>query len=37
MSEPRRAHVPIDRLRHAVRCFPTIREVWIRPLEDDPG
>ncbi len=25
--------VPIDRLWHAVPCFPTIREVWLRLLE----
>jgi dihydrolipoamide dehydrogenase len=27
------AHVPIDRLWHAVPCFPTISEVWLRLLE----
>jgi hypothetical protein len=25
--------VPIDRLWHAVPCFPTITEVWLRLLE----
>jgi hypothetical protein len=25
--------VPIDRLWHAVPCFPTISEVWLRLLE----
>ncbi|AKS35168.1 dihydrolipoyl dehydrogenase family protein [Mycolicibacterium goodii] len=27
------AEVPIDRLWHAVPCFPTISEVWLRLLE----
>jgi pyruvate/2-oxoglutarate dehydrogenase complex dihydrolipoamide dehydrogenase (E3) component len=27
------AQVPIDRLWHAVPCFPTISEVWLRLLE----
>jgi pyruvate/2-oxoglutarate dehydrogenase complex dihydrolipoamide dehydrogenase (E3) component len=27
------ARVPIDRLWHAVPCFPTISEVWLRLLE----
>jgi dihydrolipoamide dehydrogenase len=27
------ARVPIDRLWHAVHCFPTISEVWLRRLE----
>jgi hypothetical protein len=25
--------VPVDRLWHAVPCFPTISEVWLRLLE----
>ena len=25
--------VPVDRLWHAVPCFPTIGEVWLRLLE----
>jgi pyruvate/2-oxoglutarate dehydrogenase complex dihydrolipoamide dehydrogenase (E3) component len=25
--------VPIDRLWHAVPCFPTISELWLRLLE----
>jgi len=25
--------VPIDRLWHAVPCFPTMSEVWLRLLE----
>jgi dihydrolipoamide dehydrogenase len=25
--------VPVDRLWHAVPCFPTITEVWLRLLE----
>lgn len=25
--------VPIDRLRHAVPCFPTVSELWLRLLE----
>ncbi|MDT5280795.1 MAG: hypothetical protein QOJ20_1990 [Mycobacterium sp.] len=25
--------VPIDRLWHAVPCFPTISEVWLRLME----
>ena len=27
------ARVPIDRLWHAVPCFPTISEVWLRLME----
>jgi dihydrolipoamide dehydrogenase len=27
------AEVPIGRLWHAVPCFPTISEVWLRLLE----
>jgi len=27
------AEVPISRLWHAVPCFPTISEVWLRLLE----
>ena len=27
------AQIPIDRLWHAVPCFPTISEVWLRLLE----
>jgi len=27
------SQVPIDRLWHAVPCFPTISEVWLRLLE----
>jgi pyruvate/2-oxoglutarate dehydrogenase complex dihydrolipoamide dehydrogenase (E3) component len=27
------AQVPIDRLWHAVPCFPTVSEVWLRMLE----
>jgi hypothetical protein len=27
------AQVPIDRLWHAVPCFPTISEVWLRLME----
>jgi pyruvate/2-oxoglutarate dehydrogenase complex dihydrolipoamide dehydrogenase (E3) component len=27
------ARVPVDRLRHAVPCFPTISEVWLRLME----
>jgi pyruvate/2-oxoglutarate dehydrogenase complex dihydrolipoamide dehydrogenase (E3) component len=27
------AQVPVDRLWHAVPCFPTISEVWLRLLE----
>jgi pyruvate/2-oxoglutarate dehydrogenase complex dihydrolipoamide dehydrogenase (E3) component len=27
------AEVPVDRLWHAVPCFPTISEVWLRLLE----
>ena len=30
---PSRDEVPIDRLWHAVPCFPTISEVWLRLLE----
>ncbi|GAA4544631.1 dihydrolipoyl dehydrogenase family protein [Mycobacterium paraffinicum] len=26
-------HVPIDRLWHAVPCFPTVSELWLRLLE----
>jgi pyruvate/2-oxoglutarate dehydrogenase complex dihydrolipoamide dehydrogenase (E3) component len=29
------AQVPIERLWHAVPCFPTISEVWLRLLEAD--
>jgi hypothetical protein len=29
----RRGAVPIERLWHAVPCFPTISEVWLRLLE----
>lgn len=32
--------VPVDRLWHAVPCFPTISELWLRLLEayrDAPG
>jgi hypothetical protein len=25
--------VPVDRLWHAVPCFPTISEVWLRLME----
>jgi len=27
------AQIPVDRLWHAVPCFPTISEVWLRLLE----
>jgi dihydrolipoamide dehydrogenase len=27
------ARVPIDRLWHAVPCFPTISEIWLRLME----
>jgi dihydrolipoamide dehydrogenase len=27
------AQVPVDRLWHAVPCFPTISEVWLRLME----
>jgi dihydrolipoamide dehydrogenase len=31
------AQVPIDRLWHAVPCFPTISEIWLRLLETSRG
>jgi hypothetical protein len=31
------ADVPISRLWHAVPCFPTISEVWLRMLEAHRG
>jgi hypothetical protein len=27
------AEVPLDRLRHAVPCFPTRSEIWLALLE----
>jgi pyruvate/2-oxoglutarate dehydrogenase complex dihydrolipoamide dehydrogenase (E3) component len=31
------AQVPIDRLWHAVPCFPTLSEIWLRLLEANRG
>jgi dihydrolipoamide dehydrogenase len=30
-------HVPLDTLWHAVPAFPTLSEVWLRPLEAERG